>query len=150
MTTNIESPIIRPMKSRDFKQVSEIDRKVIGRDRIDYWKLRTEIIEKLSTVAALVAEINGRIVGFIIGDITGWTYGVPENIGWINAIVVDPEFQRKGIGQMLFNEMIDYLKKAGVKSIYAFVHWRDFNLLRFFDSIGFKKGDIINLKLDIV
>ncbi|GAG50366.1 unnamed protein product, partial [marine sediment metagenome] len=35
---------------------------------------------------SLVAEMEGKGVGFILGDASGWEYGVPENIGWIDTI----------------------------------------------------------------
>lgn len=145
----ITNPIIRPLRKEDYVQIAEIDKKTTGRDRLNYWRLRTEIALTESSVISLVAEVDGKIVGFILGYIGGWEYTAPENVGWINTIVVTPEYQRRGIGQMLFNEMVEYMKKSGIKSIYAFVYWRDFDLLRFFDSIGFEKGDMINLKLDI-
>ena len=144
-----ELPIIRPMRKDDYLQIAAIDKKITGRDRLEYWKFKAELAEKEFSIVALVAEVEKRIVGFIIGDVSGWEYMVPESVGWINTIVVTPEYQRMGIGQMLFNEMVEHMKKVGVKSIYAFIYWRDFDLLRFFDSIGFKKGDMINLKLDV-
>lgn len=141
-------PVIRPMRKEDYVQIAEIDKKTTGRDRLDYWRLKAEIADKEPFIA-LVAEVNKRIVGFILGYVGGWEYTAPENVGWINTIVVSPEYQRKGIGQMLFNEMAEYMKKEGIRSIYAFIYWKDFDLLKFFNSIGFEKGDMINLKLDI-
>lgn len=32
-----------------------------------------------SSEASLVAEAEGKIVGFILGDVSGWEFGVPEN-----------------------------------------------------------------------
>jgi len=40
-------------------------------------------------------------------------------------------------------------KKVGVDTIYVFVHWKDWDLLQFFDKMGFKRGDMINFQLDI-
>jgi hypothetical protein len=46
-------------------------------------------------------------------------------------------------------EMVDNLKKVGVDTIYTFVNWRDWDLLQFFDAMGFQRGDMINLELKI-
>ena len=97
----------------------------------------------------LVAELDGKVVGFIIGGASRWEYGVPENIGWIDTIGVDPDYQRKGIAKTLFSEMTRHLKKEGVDTITTFVTRRDWVLLKFFNSLGFQKGDMINLELDI-
>jgi len=39
--------------------------------------------------------------------------------------------------------------KVGVDTIYIFVNWRDRPLLQFFDAMGFKRGDMINLEFKI-
>jgi GNAT superfamily N-acetyltransferase len=96
-----------------------------------------------------VAEVEGGVVGFILGDASGWEYGVPESVGWIDTIGVHPDYQRKGVARALMNEMVANLKKVGVNTIYTFVNWRDWGLLQFFDRIGFVRGDMINLELKV-
>lgn len=144
-----KTPLLRAMTLKDLDQIVEIDTKVIGQSRPEYWKLKLELVEKRSPMASLVAEVEGKIIGFVIGDASGWSYGVPENIGWIDTIGVDPEAQRAGIAKMLLTEMVNNLKKVGVKKVYTFVNWRDWDLLQFFDAMGFKRGDMINLEMKV-
>lgn len=59
------------------------------------------------------------------------------------------EYQKKGIARLLFKEMYSMFKKVGVDTIYVFVNWKDWDLLQFFDKMGFKGGDMINLELKI-
>jgi ribosomal protein S18 acetylase RimI-like enzyme len=143
------SPFIRTMLPSDLDRIVEIDTKVLGKSRSDYWEMKLELMEKRSQVSSLVAELDGKVIGFIIGDESRWEYGVPENIGWIDTIGVDPDYQRKGIAKILFTEMTNSLKKVGVATIITFVTRRDWILLKFFNSMGFQKGDMINLELDI-
>ncbi len=89
------------------------------------------------------------MVGFIIGGASRWEYGVPKNIGWIDTIGVDPDYPKKGIAKVLFAQMAKDLKKVGVDTITTFVNRRDPLLLNFFKALGFQKGDMINLELDI-
>ena len=144
-----KGPIIRAMTLKDLDRIVEIDEKVIGQSRPEYWEMKLELVEKQSPMASLVAVVEGEIIGFIIGDSSGWSYGVAENIGWIDTIGVDPNAQRAGIAKMLLTEMVTNLKKDGVEKVYTFVNWRDWGLLQFFDVMGFRKGDMINLEMKV-
>lgn len=143
------SPVIRTIVPSDLDRVVEIDIKVLGKSRLEYWEMKLELVGKRSQISSLVAELDGKVIGFIIGGASRWEYGVPENIGWIDTIGVDPDYQRKGIAKILFTEMTNNLKKVGVDTIITFVTRRDWKVLKFFNSMGFQKGDMINLELDI-
>ena len=142
-------PAIRPMVPTDLDRIVDIEIKVLGKERTEYWELKFASLEKRSRVSSLVAEIDGTVVGFIIGGASRWEFGVPEHIGWIDTIGVDPDNQRKGIAKTLFTEMTRRLKKEGVDTIITFVTRRDWVLLKFFNSMGFQKGDMVNLEVDI-
>ncbi|OQX06627.1 MAG: GNAT family N-acetyltransferase [Desulfobacteraceae bacterium IS3] len=143
------SPVIRPMLPSDMERIVEIDIKVLEKARPEYWEMKLELTQKHSQVSALVAELDGKVAGFIIGGVSRWEYGVPENIGWIDTIGIDPEHQKKGLAKLLFSEMKNTLKKQGVVTVITFVNRRDWRLLKFFNSLGFQPGDMTNLELDI-
>ncbi|MBI4799914.1 MAG: GNAT family N-acetyltransferase [Desulfarculus sp.] len=143
------SPVVRPMAPHDLSRIIEIDIKVLGKPRPEYWEMKLDLVRKRSQVSSLVAELEGKVVGFIIGGASRWEYGVPENIGWIDTIGVDPAYQRKGLAKVLFSEMAKSLKQSGVDTIYTFVKRRDWKMLKFFNGIGFQEGDMRNLELDI-
>ena len=143
------APKVRKMTSKDLDAIVAIDTQVLGKSRWDYWLMKMSLAEQRLPMASLVAEADGKVVGFILGDASGYEYDVPENIGWIDTIGVDPAYQKQGIARMLMNEMIVNLKKVGVDTVYTMVNWRDWNLLKFFDAFGYKKGPLINLELKI-
>ena len=142
-------PAIRPMVPSDLDRIVEIDIKVLGKQRPEYWEMKLDLVEKRAQITALVAELDNQVVGFIIGGASRWEYGMPENIGWIDTIGVDPAYQRRGVAKTLFAEMTNKLNKLGVDSVITFVTRRDPILLNFFKNLGFQKGDMINLELDI-
>jgi len=74
---------------------------------------------------------------------------IAASIYSIDTIAVDPAFQKKGVARMLIGEMLSYMKKVGIDTIYTFVNSRDWGLLQFFDATGFKRGDMINLEFKI-
>ncbi len=145
----MEQVKIRVLDYDDLDAIVEIDKEVLGKERPDYWQMKIELSESRSPMASLVAELDGRVVGFILGDASGWEYGVPDTVGWIDTIGVHPKYQKKGIARLLFKEMVTNLKKVGVDTIYTFVNWRDWDLLHFFDKMGFQKGDMIHLELKL-
>jgi len=139
---------LKVLTLKDLDAVTDIDESLLGTRRRDYWEVKLERAE-VSGVPSLAAELDGRIIGFILGSASGWEYGIPENIAWIDTLGIRKEYQKQGIARLLFREMFSMFKKVGVDTIYVFVNWRDWDLLKFFDRIGFKRGDMINLEMKI-
>jgi predicted N-acetyltransferase YhbS len=137
---------IRVMKQKDLPAIVAIDKKVLGKERKDYWAQKLEHSRRESPITPLVAELDGKVVGFIIGSASWWEYGVPDHIGWVDTIGVDPGYQKKGIARALMEELVTNFKMIDVDTVYTMVGWRDGGLLRFFDAMGFEKGDMINLQ----
>ena len=145
----MENVNIRALKKEDLPAIVEIDEKVLGENRKEYWERKIEALGTKSTQTSFAAEVEGNVVGFILGDISGWEFGVPDTIGWIDTIGIDPAYQKKGLATALANELIRGLKAVGVKTIYTLVSWNDWDLLQFFHAMGFSRGDMINLELKI-
>jgi predicted N-acetyltransferase YhbS len=145
----LENLIIRPLRKEDLKAIVEIDEKVLGENRKDYWGKKLKLMDNKSSQVSLVAEVEGKVVGFILGEVSGWEFGVPETIGWIDTIGIDPVFQKRKLATALAHELIKRLKVFGVKTIYTLVSWDDWDLLQFFHAMGFTRGDMINLELKI-
>lgn len=140
--------IIRHLKEEDIESIVEIDYKILGERRPSYY--RRKLFESSeSPVISLVAELNGKVVGFIVGTLSGWEFGVPSSFGWIDTIGVDPEWQRRGIGSLLFKKLLEEFANRGVKKVYTLVNWDEWDLLSFFKKMGFKRGDLINLEYDL-
>ena len=156
---------IRVLGENDLDAVVEIDKKVLGDERRAYWKRKMAYAD-IYPRPALVAELEGKVVGFIMGYVSGWEFGVPDTIGWIDTLGVDPEYQRRGIGRALFNALIENFKHSGrekssgvdgaektriegVNVVYTLTNWNDWDLMQFYNAMGFKKGEMLNLKLKI-
>jgi len=140
---------IRPMTAGDLDAIVEIDRKVIGKLRPDYWK---KIVPQspVYPVSSLVAEHEGKVIGFVVGEVSGWEFGVPDTTGWLSIIGVDPDYQHRGVARKLSREFVKNLKAIGVSVIYTLVNWNDWDLLKFFRAMGFSRGgDMINLELKV-
>ena len=153
---------IRVLNENDLDAVVEIDKKVLGKERRAFWKRKIAYAD-IYPRPALVAELEGKVVGFIMGYVSGWEFGVPDTIGWIDTLGVDPAYQRRGIGSALFNALIENFKHSGrekisgvdgaekpriegVNVVYTLANWNDWDLMQFYQAMGFKKGDMLNLE----
>ena len=81
----------------------------------------------------------------------------------LGRIFIHADYQNQGIGKTLFNKLIENFKRTGkevqpeaketaiasVDVVYTLVRWNDWNLLRFFHKMGFKKGEMISLELEL-
>jgi ribosomal protein S18 acetylase RimI-like enzyme len=140
---------IRVMTEADLEAVVAIDGEVLGEKRFNYWRRKIDFRDKESEVTGLVGEVNGQIVGFILGEISGVEFRVPDVIGWIDTIGIDPAHQRKGVASALLDQLITNFRQFGIETIYTLVNWSDWDLLQFYKNAGFTRGDMINLELKI-
>jgi ribosomal protein S18 acetylase RimI-like enzyme len=85
----------------------------------------------------LVAEAEGKIVGFIIGTTiekegTAW-----KKYGYLSWIGVDEAFQRTNLGYRLYRKLEQRLHKHGVRMIIADTDAENEAAIAFFKAIGF-------------
>jgi ribosomal protein S18 acetylase RimI-like enzyme len=138
------------MVKDDLDAIVDIYSIVLGETRNEYWV--TKVVKEADSRppdASLVAEIDGKGAGFILGEVSGWEFKVPNNIGWIDTIGIDPDYQNRGIAKVLAIALITNIKQHGVDTIYTLVNWNDWDLLQFFHAMGFSRGDMINLVLKV-
>ena len=142
--------MIRPLAMEDLDAIVEIDRKVLGKVRRDYWKNKMELPNARYPLSCLIAEMDGKVIGVILGEVSGWEFGIPDTVGWISAIGVDPAYQHRGVAEKLTQDFVRNLKSIGVNVLYTLVNWNDWDLLTFFRAMGFARGgEMINLELKI-
>jgi predicted N-acetyltransferase YhbS len=139
---------IRLMKAGDFDAVVKIDEKVLKSSRPDYYKLKFErLVQSEDYVpTSLVAEEDGIVVGFVMGELFRGEYGIDREKATLDTIGVDPDHQNKGIGEQLINEFMDHLRMLGVQKVNTLVYWNDPQLIHFFSANHFVPSKTINLE----
>ncbi len=142
---------IRPLNQEDFNSVVEIDEKVFSQARPEYYetKFARALDEKDRMVLSLVAEVDGKVVGFVMCELFVGEYGIPATTVTLDTIGINPDYQGKGIAKQLMDEFIGHLRKAGVQKISTLVDWNDWQLIRFFSASGFGPAKTVNLELKI-
>ena len=102
-----------------------------------------------SNKTSVGAEIDGRLVGFILGHLKAGEFGANDGTGWLEILGVDPDYQGKGIGRMLFDYFLSYFQQIGVKKIYTLVGWNDTDLVGFFSALGFPGSPFLSLEREV-
>lgn len=142
---------IRVMKEEDLESIVKIDAKVTGTRRDDYYerKVQNMLDSRGSIGTSLVADNDGKIVAFIMGNIYTGEFGIPQSTASLDTIGIDPAFAKSGIGSLLLEEFVRNLNAAGVENVQTLVDWNNLPLLRFFNKGGFVPSKTINLEKKI-
>lgn len=141
----MEEMLIRRLTMQDIESVLRIDEKITGRSHEVYWEgIIANYIDR-SPAACLAAEVDGKMVGFILGDVRGWEFNIPLS-GWIEVLGVDPNYQGKGIGRKLASLLFDYFRRNNIQRVHTMINWNDADLVDYFRSLGFLRGNFIHLE----
>ena len=141
---------IRRAGAADVPAIIRLDEATTGQSKPDYWR---DMLALFSSEAAdrrafLVAELEGRVVGFITGEIRAFEFGA-EPRGWVFAVAVDPDIRVNSVGTRLFDELCAIFQRAGVDKVSTLIE-RDSDLvLAFFRSQGMIFGRYIQMEKDI-
>lgn len=150
-TIDLKKLKIRSLKEGDVGSVVKIDAEVLGQERTEFYqrkcKAATDSSDQL--VTSLVAEYEGQIIGFVMGNLYLGEYGIPEKTASLDTIGVSPDYQKKGIGSELIKTYIEKLRKAGVEKIYGMIEWNDWSMFMLFEKCGFVPSRTINLELKV-
>jgi ribosomal protein S18 acetylase RimI-like enzyme len=126
----MEKPIhIRNLDKEDLKSIVDIEERVTGVARPDYWEKRIEIAEAIRPHwASLVAETDNRVTGFILGRAG--------------------ELEQK-IGRALIEKFTQSAEDHGIKSIFTLVDHGNLEIERFFNRLGFIQGKMLHFQKTI-
>ena len=153
---------IRPLVLRDLSAVVRIDAVHTGERKPAYWQRlfgefgcgrapapaarQAHRAVRGQQHVALAAERQGRLIGFVFGDIRGFEFG-SEPCGWILEIGVDPAVVRGGVASALLAAACRRLRTAGVTTIRTMVRKNNVPVLTFFRTNGFAGGPYVQLEL---
>ena len=139
---------IRTMSKGDADAILEIDRKITGKKRKEFWLTRVAYGIARDPSASLVAEVDGKVVGFILCDLRGGGFG-PNEDGWIEILGVHPDHQRKGIGRILCEEALKHFKDKGAKRVRVSFSWSAADVVSLLRSLDFERAECITLEKNL-
>ena len=103
-----------------------------GRDHAEPTDTKDDLLRAIAVSSAdvLAAELDGRVIGSIIGTFDGWR-------GNIYRLAVHPAHRRQGIARALVVEVEKRLKERGAKRITALVEKDHSWATGFWQAVGY-------------
>jgi ribosomal protein S18 acetylase RimI-like enzyme len=86
---------------------------------------------------ALIAEDDGRVVGFLLGLITP-----RKDSGYVHLVGIDPDFRRRGVGQRLYERFEERCRSEGVPRLKAIAAVGNDASVAFHEALGFTSEEV--------
>jgi ribosomal protein S18 acetylase RimI-like enzyme len=91
-------------------------------------------------VVVLVAEENGTVIGYAYAGLEPTDYmSLRGPAGVLHDIVVDPEHRRHGVGRLLLDAAMGFLRSRGAPRVVLSTAARNEPAQRLFESAGFRQ-----------
>jgi GNAT superfamily N-acetyltransferase len=138
---------LRKLDKNDLHTIVDIEERVSGIARPNYWAKRIELSEATQPHwASIVAEIENRVVGFLVGGSSEVEFGLLEPVAWIHIVGIDPVYQAQGVGRALIEEFTAWADYHGVKTIFTLIDNTNTEMEDFFNRVGFVPGKMLHFQ----
>ncbi|MFH1869227.1 MAG: GNAT family N-acetyltransferase [Pseudomonadota bacterium] len=138
--------IMRVLRQGDLDAIVAIDAFASKEPRQEYYERKIAgILNKNANInASIVCEIDGKVVGFVMGYVFFGEFGITDATSTIDTLGVHPDFRKHGVAAEMLDTFMMNMKAAGVKKVYTLVNWDDFALEKFFTANKFVPSKRIN------
>ena len=142
---------VRPMIISDYEAVHQVDiltqRQYLGQkfdelspevqDKNHLVSRKAEFQINIDSGYCFVAENDGDIVGFLLSHETLPFHGTIN----IRYIGLNPEYQGRGVGLLLYEKLVEKAKQKGIKQIKTHINLDNPKSIRLHEKAGFKLKD---------
>lgn len=141
---------VRPVEMADLDAIVRVDEKLSGQTRKDYWQQRLEIAVLRPPWMSLVAETDGRLVGFLFGWVGESEFGMARRTGWVDLIGVAPPYRGRGVAHALLRRFVDSGRDLrAIERIGTLIDLGQAEVREFFTREGFHHGPMIHMEQSI-
>jgi len=139
---------VRPLDELDIGSITRIDEKISGSYRPEFWEQRVGYYLRRDPESSQVAEVEGKVVGFMLGDVRAGEFGLEEPSGWVERFGIDPEFRGRDLGKRMFEALLAHFRAAGVTRVRTLVE-RDAAVGGFLQALGFEPSALQALDMRV-
>src|SRR3972149_7123064 len=105
---------VRPLTQIDVAEIARIVKAIPKSPRTS--SLGRHVREQLKrgdAKACLVAEVDEKFAGFIVGDVRPWEFGTDRDVGGIKVVGGGPAAQGHGVGEAPGGGLLGFFKEGG-------------------------------------
>jgi len=85
----------------------------------------------------LIAKIDEKVIGVVMGGFDG-------RRGYVHHLAIDPEYQRKGYGRSLMDELTERFQKKRVHKVHLFIEKHNKDVINFYRKLGWEiRNDLV-------
>ncbi|MBD66465.1 MAG: hypothetical protein CME62_14735 [Halobacteriovoraceae bacterium] len=106
--------------------------------RIENWQ---KDFEKYQHLTRLVAVLENKVVGFVVGDKE--REEIPEIESELWSLYVDPDYYRRGVGEKLYYALVEEFQKQNFKNMNVWVLPANTRAVSFYQKMG---GELTSFK----
>lgn len=85
-----------------------------------------------------IALVDNKPVGYILLKVDG--------VVWVEHIYINEEYQRQGIGSLLYKKAEEYSTKLGCDTLFNWVHPNNYKIISFLRSKGYTVLNLIEVR----
>jgi len=137
---------VRPLNELDIEAICRIDERITGRYRPEVWEDRVAYYIRRDPDSSQVAELDGTVIGFMLGEVRGGEFGLEEPTGWIEFFGVDPKARGGGVGRQLVETLLERFRARGAHVARTMVAQGDKDIDAFIRRVGFAPAPVTALE----
>jgi ribosomal protein S18 acetylase RimI-like enzyme len=134
--------VVRSLQDTDIGAITTLDEKISGEYRPAVWEDRAGYYLRREPDASAVAELDGNVVGFMLGDLRAGEFGLEEPTGWIEVMGVDPAVRGQSVGRQLAEHVLEQFRKLGAVCVRTLVDEDSTGIGDFFAALGFEPAGL--------
>jgi GNAT superfamily N-acetyltransferase len=143
----MERTLVRALEPGDLDAVVAIDEKLTGQRRKDYWRTRFDIASLRPPWMSSVAELDGRVVGFLFGWVGESEFGIAGPTGWIDLVGVHPAYRGRGVARALVDRFTEGARQLrAIRKLATLIDLDQADVREFFVRQGFRHGPMVQLE----
>ena len=124
--------VIRTLDEADLDRMVKLDQAWGKRNRRLYLQRKLHrALAETDVRISLGAELDGFLVGAVLGSVSYGEFGHPEPVAVVDTILVDQGVARQGVASALLEHLLRNLGAFGIETLRTEVSWNDHDMVGF-------------------